>query len=451
MKPSAIPVKNILFTLFPFLVLCILLLRYSVDVPVSDEWTLLPFLQKAYESHLTLFDFWSQQSEHRFFFPRLIMVPLALTNGWNTRAEMFVSVILGIGILVSLALQIRRTLHGKSGQFLWSILPVVSCLVFGLNQSENWFWGWQMSVFLSVFGAVAGFYFLADPDFSWKKYFFGFACGVIATYSYSTGVCFWPASLLILILLRRNKTACMLWVLGAIGVAASYLYHYEKPSGHPSVLFGVVHPFQYLGYVFSNLAAPLVAFIRKLSSIAAIAFPDSSIVSFTAMIQLLIPVVFGIASCTLAWVLVRLVIRKGILTTASASPYIGLMAYSFFAALLIAVGRGGFGISSALVLRYVTASSLFWIAILFFLFLLRTEDRMLKWPSWCIVIILSFLMMNSVYGALYAIKQSKVLTEARKELMVGKDDALLARLYYPSVLHQYIPLLKKYHLSVYRN
>jgi len=441
MKPSAIPVKNILLTFSPFLVLCILLLRYAVDVPASDEWTLLPFLQKAYENHLTLFDFWSQQSEHRFFFPRLIMVPLALISGWNTRGEMFVSVILGIGIFTILALQIRKTLREKRGQLWWSVLPAISCAVFGLNQSENWFWGWQMSVFLSVFSAIAGFYFLADPDFSWKKYFAGFVCGVIATYSYSTGVSFWPSALLILILLRRNKLTWMLWVLGAIGIAATYLYHYEKPSGHPSVLFGAIHPLQYSGYVFSILAAPLVAFTRKLSSV----------ISFATTIQQFIPVVFGIASCLLAWALIRVVIRKGVLTIASASPYLGMMAYSLFSALLIAIGRGGFGISSALVLRYVTASSLFWIAILFLLFLLRAEERARKWPSWCIVIILSLLMMNSVYGALYAIKQSGLLAESRKELVVGKDDSLLARMYYTSVLHQYIHLLKKYHLSVYRN
>src|SRR5688500_18403456 len=94
--------------LFAFLALCPalfiarLISRYGVDIPFADEWTWIPFLFTAHEHALTFADFFSQHNEHRYFFPKLVLLVLAPLTSGNTKGAMFFS--LALTLLTSGAL-----------------------------------------------------------------------------------------------------------------------------------------------------------------------------------------------------------------------------------------------------------------------------------------------------------------------------------------------------------
>src|SRR5437764_11469738 len=65
-------VALIILALLPGLYLFSLIVRYGVNVPYADEFTLAPLLVKAHEHAITFSDLFEQHNEHRYFFPRLL-------------------------------------------------------------------------------------------------------------------------------------------------------------------------------------------------------------------------------------------------------------------------------------------------------------------------------------------------------------------------------------------
>ena len=82
----------------PPLLLGWILWCFAVDVPVLDQWNL-PYDYDRYQrGEWTLADLARAQNAHRILVPRLILVPLAQWTGWNTRVEVLLSVVLGLGL-----------------------------------------------------------------------------------------------------------------------------------------------------------------------------------------------------------------------------------------------------------------------------------------------------------------------------------------------------------------
>lgn len=120
--------------------------NYGHIIPYWDEWELVPLIEKMYNHTLTLADLWSQHNEHRIIFPKIVMLTLACLSHWNILLELCTNIVLAIFILLLLLSVLKNTLKTSSS---W-LKIFTSLMVFSMVQYENWSWGWQIQIFMSV-------------------------------------------------------------------------------------------------------------------------------------------------------------------------------------------------------------------------------------------------------------------------------------------------------------
>src|SRR2546426_10722897 len=84
----------------PVLALIILVQTYGVNVPHWDQWDMIPIFQRYQSGELKWGDVWAQDAESRIFFPRLIMLGLAVLSKWNIMWELYLNIVLGILIFL---------------------------------------------------------------------------------------------------------------------------------------------------------------------------------------------------------------------------------------------------------------------------------------------------------------------------------------------------------------
>ena len=85
----------VLLALSPAIITLSLVARYGVDIPYADEWTFAPLFVKAHTHTLTFSDFFEQHNEHRYVFPKLLLIAFAYLAHGNVRVEMMFSVFSG--------------------------------------------------------------------------------------------------------------------------------------------------------------------------------------------------------------------------------------------------------------------------------------------------------------------------------------------------------------------
>ena len=434
----------------PFLYLVYSIVKYRVDVPFWDQWDLVPFLAKSYQGTLSLADLWSQHSEHRIFFPRIIMIGLARLTGWDISYELAVNILIGIGIFSVLVYQLKRTASAVgAGGSAW-IIPVLSLIAFSLTQWENWLWGWQMQVFLNVFAVAAGMVLLARPVFSWPRFLGALMMGLVATFSFANGIAYWLIGLLTLVFLlfgssdqrRAFRLAIIMWVVVAGIVVWFYLHGYHKPSYHPSVWVFLHQPFGFLRYEVTYLFAPVAPNLFTF------------LLTFPALIA--------------CWYFSRLLIRARYIQFQTLLPYVAMSLYVLASACITGVGRVGFGSGQAGQSRYVTISSLLWISAVIVLWLFVAhlkklelsprKKNMLRIVALYSILMIAYLAaLRSAYSLDFAAIKYRYLSSARSELLSGKDpdhldDDLLRHLYIRAdFVREGLKVLQTYHLSIYRD
>ena len=395
--------------LVPFIYLVWVVGRYSVEVPFADQWELVPILEKSYQGELTFGDLWAQHNEHRIFFPRLIMLGLARMTHWRIGWELALTIILATGLLGLLAWQIKRTARALGAEELRWALPAGSLVVFSMSQYQNWLWGWQLQILLSLLAVTGGIVLLANAPFTWRKFVGAAVLGFVASHSFANGILFWPVGLVLLMRSRpsaetaagrwRFRTApVFLWVLLAALTLASYLLGYQEPGRHPARDTALTHPLSYLMYNLKFLGSPCAQYGN------AAVLPDSTIA-----------VVFGLgALALLAWATRALVWGNRAAETAL-RPYLAMSFYSILSALLTGIGRAAFGSEQAMESRYCTLTVPLWISLVVFLILLArtgaSGGNVPRLARWALGVVLVFIALSSALG----VKQAQGILEARSE------------------------------------
>lgn len=331
----------VFLALCPALFIGRLIARYGVDVPFADEWTWIPFLAGAHQHTLTLVDFFSQHNEHRYFFPKLVLLVLAPLTSGNTKGAMFFS--LAITLLTSGGLWyfLCRTVRTSVNKRLL-LFGVLNLVLFSPVQAENWTWGYQFVLFFTNLLFVAGVAVAVSRLSRPAKFGLCFAIAVLATFSFGGGIVLWPLTFPLALLVepalgkRAKFFWCAGWLCAAVAAVALYFFHYTKPAHHPPLLASS-HPGDYFLYVTTFLGGHLAKAERT----------ESILVGAENGTLLLLLYLGG-----LFWTVCSrdADFRKKML------PWLALGGSAIFNALLAAATRIGFGVSQGLDSRYTTFS-----------------------------------------------------------------------------------------------
>lgn len=347
----------------PILMLIILLNQYAVNIPFWDQWDVIYLFDKYDRGDLTFSDFWAQHNEHRLVFPKLLFLLLGLISNYNVRYEIAMNVILALINYMVIIAHIHKNRSFYHFTYHHKILWVVcSAFIFSLIQWQNWMWGFQIQWFLCMTGVIVGAYIFSNDPINFKTIWLLFLCGILATFSLAGGMLYWIIIFLFLLFyaikIKQKKMYQMVCIWGFlfIGVLIAYLNQYQKPEVHPSLLFFIDHPIQFIEYFLGYLGAPLAG---------------DSLSDFN---QEFIPAVFraiaigAVGVVTYLVFLFRHIVHSNHNDFQKSSFFLMLGLFSILSACLTALGRGGFGVRFALASRYTTISIGLWLSLFFIIF-----------------------------------------------------------------------------------
>lgn len=314
--------------------------RYHYTAPFGEQWGLVPLYAKLGSGTLTFDDLWRQKNVHRIFFPKLLLFGLARWGGWSHLRETLAGCALGLiglaGVLFALAPAMGRL---RRGAFLgWTL--VTSAFVLSLAQSENWLWGIQVQLLTCQAALVWGVCLLARARNGWHV---GAAalCGVVASFSYSSGLAFWPVGLVTLWLAPgltrgRRRALALAWALGAALCVAVFLRGYQPGDG--AALSALGDPLRALAYLLAYLGNPVAT-----DTTWALAASAGALVLCAGLLRLH---------------------RARGTPREETLPALALLLLALAVGALVCAGRVGLPLTQALSSRYVTFANLLWLGLI---------------------------------------------------------------------------------------
>lgn len=336
---------------FPPAIILLFIKNYSVNIPYMDQWDgFLNILSAFKESSLDFSHLWAQHNEHRLLFPKIIMLLLASISHWNVIWEQYFSFFIQFGVLLLIFGISRRSLSIQN-RIIFKISS--SILLFSMVQYENWAWGWQIQIFLNIFAFIFSIWALSKWPGSWFGLILAILGAITATYSFSNGILIWIIVLFWILLANTHKKLIfiLIWLFAASGIIISYIYQYEKPSHHPSLLNFLENPLEFFAFFLTYIGSPFGRFYNLTGS-----------------------VLFGILGiCILFYLLINLLIYRQNALFKKYLPWLAFILYTLSSAILTGIGRSGFGSTQALYSRYTSFSLLFWVS-LFAMILIYIES-----------------------------------------------------------------------------
>lgn len=427
------------FTVLPLLVLVFFIFYCKIEVPSIDEGVLvLPLLEKSFLGTLTFQDLFSQHCEHRPFFPRLLIILFARITGWNKTAELMVSLFCAIGIFLLLKRQIKLTLIAANRLDQAIIVPLVSLIVFSLGQNDNFWMGMNLMLMMGFLCAVTGLLVLSN-SFNWRQFFMALGLGVVAVYSYATGLTYWLIGTFPLLVspmgARKRKLCIGIWLVVGGAVFLLYFYNFKRPAytGFPVaktiVLFS--QPIEYIKFVSKYLGSAIAYFSTKLAYLYVL-----------------------LAFCGIP-IAIRFLIQKKALSFVLFIPYITLSLFSLGSALLTGMSRAGWCSIMAFSSRYLTFSSLLWISVSVLVYLiLVTSVRysfVHKVSIALLVAITCSIFFSSIRGGIEMVENRRALSGLKEEILRGTRIGHYSAYGRDACLpERELDILKKYRLSIFR-
>jgi hypothetical protein len=249
-------VLGAILCLAPPAALAVLIDRFGVNLPHTDQWELVPLMQKQDHAGFSLTDFFAQHGEQRIVFPRLLMLALAPLTNWNIRVELFVNFLLAAAIFLILVRLLADTLSALGR---WFMVPAAcaSLMIFSPVQWENLLWGWAISWFLPLLTFLIAVTALAkwpEDRPAWPAVLIAVAAAVLSQYSLFHGTLTWISCIPILIVRKNLRKFIGVWVLAGVAFTALYLYgrhpsHWEGFYASPhSLVRDPRMAFEYLSY-----------------------------------------------------------------------------------------------------------------------------------------------------------------------------------------------------------
>jgi hypothetical protein len=344
-----LPVTLALCAIAPALFILGLILRYGVDVPYVDEWSLASLYAKAHAHTLTWADLFAQHNEHRYIFPKLLLILFAAMAHGNLRSEMIFSLLLCCASSAVLWWLLRRTVAGTSAKRLF-VLVLLNLILFSPVQAENWIWGFQFTVFLVELLVLLGVAVATSHLQVAQKFALSAVIAGVGTFSFGNGFLLWlitfPVALAAEDRLRRGARWRWLAAWGAVFVATVLLYFtgYSRPAHHPPFAASS-YVWDYYIYIACFLGAHLASAAREGGVALPIAIGSGLLVLYT-----------GVA--VVARQARDPALRQKLL------PWLAMGLFAISSAVMASLTRIGFGVNQGLDSRYTTFSLLLSIGVI---------------------------------------------------------------------------------------
>jgi hypothetical protein len=282
-----------------------------------------------------------------------------LTN-WNIKVELMVNCLLNAVTFTTLYFLAKQTLKNTYTRNICLILS--SILLFSLVQYENYLWGIQICVFLSLAAFVICLCLFQQKLPLPVKALFGVILCTISTFSFANGMLSWVVVMPALIIgekisileLKKRLPWLLFWLVLMATNLWVYFHDYVKPGQHPSFSVALENPATAILYFRIFFGSILGDYDKAQAMIAG---------EVILVLWLFCVGMIGYRSLRDQKILIQ------------TKSWILLGGYSIGSGLITTFGRAGFGTAQAFAPRYTTFSVLLYISLFFLIGILLQEFR----------------------------------------------------------------------------
>lgn len=346
----------------PPLVLLLFILHYSVPVVSSDSWGLVPYVEEVLlRQKIDLPMLFGQTiNEHRIALPLFLTFATALLTRWNLTVELLLTPLAAAASFLILCSLVHRSLRIRGTWQKALMLFVFSSLIFSITHR----WLWLVSIYLAVWlcnacflGAVA---LTPRRSLRFPQLLAIITLCFAASFSFGYGLLSWIAITPSLIsqwfqadsprIRRRHALSVVFFLVAGVATWVLYLHDFSFVPYHPSPLYFLQDPHTFILFILTLAGAPLTALQPTFSPF--------------------VGALLGVGTLVL--------LRKACASRTNLPtlcPWISITLFSWLSMILIAIGRSGLGIGTALGHRYLPISTLGIIGLLGLLALVYSHRR----------------------------------------------------------------------------
>jgi hypothetical protein len=363
----------VLCSALPILSIAIYIDRNAINIPFFDDWyCCLPAAAQAKTGTLSVETLFDPHNSHRIVFTHLTDILMTLTTDWNLKLELYFTWGLALSIL---GLAVYLTRISTSSRITWIILVPFSFLTFSFRQNFSWLQALINAMFYCLFFILLAIVLIVRARIGWRTVCMAAILSVCAQFSFLSGLLSWfvlPLALWI----KGYRQWCyyVFWGATAACAVALFLVNYDlasleaSQSGDPAF-----DPLAFILFVLIYIGAPFITPV-----------PD----------QLPLVIVIGASGLCLLAINSLFILRKT-RSWVTLSGWVPVATFVVGTAIMTGLGRaaahGGY---SAAAPRYVTTSSLFWLAfIALSVFVIVGISNSIRWQRGLALVNTAFLFI----------------------------------------------------------
>ena len=334
----------------PAIYIASLVRRFGVNVPLWDDWDMVPMIVDAHEGDLKFADLFAQQLEARTLIPKLLFILFTVFGRFDARDGMMFSVVVCALTAAGIFVLLRRSGISLAVATVCFVLIVLS--IFSPAQEELWLLASGFPSFMPVAFILAGLLIIQSRASMLAKFVSCAALSIASTFTLAHGLLAFGLTFPMLFAWERPRR-WVLWLAGwcALGAAFAVIYFwgYTKPPEVPQ--FAPPVPYlDYVRYALIFLGGGLVYGLRPT--------PDRLPLTAATAFGVVLLVLFAAAAI---YVIARRNDRDFLRRSV---PWLVLGLYSIGCAIPASLGRVGIGVQQALDSRYVTFSMYLTVALI---------------------------------------------------------------------------------------
>ncbi len=218
---------------------------FGVNVPFQDEWAVVILYRSAVHGRLSLAQLWTQHNENRMLFPNLLMLGLDHLSHFDTKVEMYASVLMLIVAVTLIAVVYRRT---TSSSPMWFV--PAGLVLFGWTQYAVALQGFAIALYLILLCLSVALVALAASRSRPALFLVAIFAATVASYSSTQGLAIWAAGLVFLLARGYPRSRCWWWLASAACISGIYWIGFIWSDTGGGVRWALANPAPTLHYFY---------------------------------------------------------------------------------------------------------------------------------------------------------------------------------------------------------